>query len=172
MMRMPPQHPNTAYYGGMPPREHYGCLPGGSGVGYNYGGTALPSATTMPTTGLYTFPMAVPQIQTTPTPLATSVLYRQPQWPAFRGPPCAESRGVKRSAEVLGPARESHAPQRKLMRVKHLCAEEWAASLQVNVGTGARASAELSHMPSFFAPSWAPGLVPRASRSHADMLID
>lgn len=107
---MPPQQHNAAYYGGMPmpPMGYYGYLPGG--VGYSYS-TAMPT-TTMPTTNLSAFPMAVPQIQTTSIPLA------------------APHRGVKRSAEPLTCSRESNAPRRKLMRVKHLCDEEWAASLQ------------------------------------------
>ena len=118
---MPPQQHNAAYYGGMPmpPMGYYRYLPGG--IGYSYG-TAMPP-TTMPTTNPSAFPMAVPQIRTTETlPLA------------------APHRGVKRSAEPMSPtvptcSRESDAPRRKLMRVKHLCDEEWAASLQVNFRT-------------------------------------
>ena len=117
---MPPQHHTAAYYGGMPmpmpPWGYHGCPPGG--IGYSYG-TAMPPPT-MPTTYQRAFPMAVPQIRATETP-----------------PLAAPHRGVKRSAEPMSPtcSRESNAPQRKLLRVMHLCEEEWAASLQVNFTT-------------------------------------
>ena len=131
----------------MPPWGYYGGLPGG--VGYSYG-TAMPP-TTMLTTNLSAVPMAVPQIRTSPPPLAA-----------------APHRGVKRSAEQLSPtfSRESNAPRRKLMQVKHLCDEEWAASLQVNFRTElepALSSSPCRESFRFFAPSWAPGFVPRNS---------
>jgi len=138
---MQPQQHNPVYYGGgmpMPPWGYYESLP--NGVGYSYG-TAMP-ATTMSTANHSAFPMAVPQIQTTPTP------------------PVAPNRGgVKRSAEPLSPTRESNAPRRKLMRVKHLCDEEWAASLQVNVGTELerRLGSHMPRTPSFFEPFLAMG---------------
>ena len=108
---MPPPHPTAAaYYGGMPPWGFYqGFMPG---AGYG----APPSANS----ASVAFPM-----------MAKTALLQQTQ--ATATPPALSARGQKRPAEPSSTLHkgDSHAP--KLMRVKHLCEEVWASTLQVSL---------------------------------------